>query len=63
MYMEVPISKQNLADAMCRVESELEEMRETVQQGTEEADSDLVLPASEVFSELRRRNAAAVEAA
>lgn len=41
------------------LEPELEDMRESVRQGTEEADSGQVVSAEEVFSELRRRNAAA----
>ncbi len=41
------------------LESELSEMRESVRKGTDEADAGQVVPASEVFSELRERNAAA----
>ena len=41
------------------LESELEEMRESVRQGTEQAESGQVVSAEEVFSELRDRNAAA----
>ena len=40
------------------LESELEEMRASVQKGTEQADSGQVVSAEEVFSELRQRNAA-----
>ena len=43
------------------LESELEDMRESVRQGTDQADSGQVVPASEVFSELRQRNAAAAK--
>ena len=42
-------------------ESELDEMRESVRQGTEEADSGRVVSAAKVFSELRQRNAAAAK--
>ena len=59
MNMEVSISKQNLAHIMRKVESELEDMRECVRQSNYEADSGHVVPATEVFSELRQRNAAA----
>ena len=87
MNMEVPISEQNLAHIMRKVESgkysspdevidsalallderdtalesELTKMRESVRRGTAEANSGQVVPASEVFSELRRRNAAAAK--
>ena len=61
MSMEVPISEQNLAHIMHKVESELEELRESVRQGTDEADSGQVVPAAEVFSELRQRNAGAAK--
>ena len=40
------------------VESELDEMRESVRQGANQADSGQVVSAAEVFSELRQRNAA-----
>ena len=43
------------------LESELNEMRESVRQGTEEADSGQVVPATDVFNELRQRNAAAAK--
>ena len=59
MNMEVSISDQNLAHIMRKVESELQETRESVRQGTEEADTGQVVSAEEVFSELRQRNAAA----
>ena len=39
------------------LESELVEMRESVRRGTEQADAGQVIPAGEVFHELRRRNA------
>ena len=39
------------------VESELEDMHKSVRQGTDQADSGQVVPAVEVFSELRQRNA------
>ena len=39
------------------LESELGEMRESVQRGTEQADAGRVVSAGEVFDELRRRNA------
>ena len=61
MSMEVPISEQNLAHIMHKVESELEELRECVRHGTDEADSGQVVPAAEVFSELRQRNAGAAK--
>lgn len=41
--------------------SELDEMRESVRRSTQEADSGQVVPASDVFSELRERNAAAAK--
>ena len=40
------------------LERELAEMHESVRRGTEQADSGQVVPASEVFEGLRRRNAA-----
>ena len=40
------------------LESELNEMRESVRRGTDEADAGQVVSAGEVFSELRERNAA-----
>lgn len=40
------------------LERELAEMHESVRRGTEQADAGQVVPASEVFEELRRRNAA-----
>ena len=43
------------------LERELAEMRESVRRGTEQADAGQVVPASEVFEELRRRNAAISE--
>ena len=43
------------------LERELAEMRESVRRGTEQADAGQVVPASEVFEELRRRNAAIPE--
>ena len=43
------------------VESELEDMRECVRHGTDEADSGQVVPAAEVFSELRLRNTGAAK--
>ena len=46
---------------MRKVESELQETRESVRQGTEEADTGQVVSAEEVFSELRQRNASAVK--
>ena len=61
MSMEVPISEQNLAHIMHKVESELEELRECVRHGTDEADSGQVVPAAEVFSELRQRNTGAAK--
>ena len=45
------------------LESELKEMRESVRRGIDEADSGQVMPASDVFSELRQRNAAAAKRA
>ena len=39
------------------LESELADMREKVQLGLEESKAGLAVPASEVFDELRRRNA------
>ena len=38
------------------LESELEDMRESVRKGTDQADSGQVVSAAEVFSELRQRN-------
>ena len=38
------------------LEWELADMRAKVQRGTEEADANEVIPASDVFEELRRRN-------
>ena len=61
MDMEVPVSKQNPADAMHKVKLELEEMRESIRQGTAQADSSQVATAAKVFSELRQRNLAAAE--
>ena len=40
------------------VESELEDMRESVRQGTDQANSGEVVSADEVFSELRRHGRA-----
>ena len=40
------------------LERELAEMRESVRRGTEQADAGQVVPAGEVFDELRQRNAA-----
>ena len=40
------------------LKSELAEMSESVRRGTEHADAGQVVPAGEVFDELRRRNAA-----
>ena len=40
------------------LEPELTEMRESVRRGTEQADTGKIVPAEEVFEELRRRNAA-----
>ena len=57
--MEVPNSEQKLAHVLRMVESEVEEMRKSVRQGTVEAESSQVVSATEVFSELRVRNAAA----
>ena len=56
MNMEVSISEQNLAQIMRKVESELEETREVVQLGSDEADAGHVVPADEIFGELRQRN-------
>ena len=61
MNMEVSISEQNLAHIMRKVESELENMHESVRQGTDQADSGQVVPADGVFSELRQRNATEVK--
>ena len=58
--MNVSISKQNLARIRRKVESELEDMRESVRRGTVQADSGRVVPADEVFGELRERNAGAI---
>ena len=44
---------------MRKVESELQEARKSVRQGTEEADTGQIVSAEEVFSELRQRNAVA----
>ena len=38
-------------------ESELADLRESVRRGTEQADAGQVVPAGEVFEELRQRNA------
>ena len=43
------------------LERELAEMHESVRRGTEQADAGQVVPASEVFEGLRRRNAAIAE--
>ena len=40
------------------LKSELAEMRQSVRRGTGQADAGQVIPAGEVFDELRRRNAA-----
>lgn len=61
MNMEVSMGEQSPPQIMGKVESELEEMRESVRQGTTQADSDQVVTAAEVFGELRRRNAAAAK--
>ncbi len=45
------------------VEREFTDMRESVRRGAEQADAGQVVPASEVFEELRRRNAAITERA
>ena len=58
MSMEVSTSEQSVAHIMRKVESELNDMRESVRRGSEQADSGQVVPADEVFSELRQRNAA-----
>lgn len=39
------------------LESELADLRESVRRGTEQADTGQVVPAGEVFEELRERNA------
>ena len=44
------------------LESELADMRRKVRRGLEESKAGLAVPASEVFDELRRRNAEAVRA-
>ena len=44
------------------LDSELADMREKVRIGLEESKAGLAVPASEVFDELRRRNAEAVRA-
>ena len=61
MNMEVPTSEQNPAQVMHEVEPEIEDIRKSVRQGTEQADSGQVVPASEVFSELRQRNGTGVK--
>ena len=38
-------------------DAELADLRESVRRGTEQADAGQVVPAGEVFEELRRRNA------
>lgn len=43
------------------LERELAQMRESVRRGTKQADAGQVVPAAEVFEELRRRNAAIPE--
>ncbi len=43
------------------LESELEDMRESVRRGTEQADAGLVVPSSEVFNQLRQRNSGVVK--
>ena len=43
------------------LEHEMAEMFESVRRGTEQADAGQVVPASQVFDELRRRNAAMTE--
>ena len=59
--MKTSNSEQDSGHTMGRVGAELEEMRERVQRGTDEADSGQFLSASEVFSELRERNEAAAK--
>ena len=60
MGMEVPNSDQSPAHIEHRDESDLKILRERVKQGTAQADAGHVIPAHEVFNELRQRN---VEAA
>ncbi len=43
------------------LDRELPDMRERVQRGTEQADAGELIPGSEVFDELRHRNAAAAK--
>ena len=45
------------------LERELADMFESVRRGTDQADAGQVVPASEVFEELRRRSAATTEQA
>ena len=56
--MENSISEQNPGHTISKVEAELAEMRESVRQGTYQAETSLVVPAEEVFRELRQRNVA-----
>ena len=59
---DVPDSALGLLDERDQaLERELAEMRESVRRGTEQADAGQVVPASEVFEELRQRNAAIPE--
>ncbi len=43
------------------LDRELPDMRERVQRGTEQADAGEIIPAAEVFEELRHRNASATK--
>ncbi len=47
-----------IAKALELLERELADMRAKVQRGTEQADANELIPASDVFEELRQRNAA-----
>ena len=48
----------NMEHIVRKIESELNDMGESLRQGTAQADSGQVVSAEEVFSELRQRNAA-----
>ena len=61
MGMKAPNSEQNPVQIERRDESELKALRERVQLGTAQADSGQAVPADEVFSELRHRNAEATK--
>ena len=53
-----PLPEEKRAEGVdAELESELADLRESVRRGTEQADAGQVVPAGEVFEELRQRNA------